>query len=200
MAFERFRAHSAVLGAVAVLAAGAVSVASLVVAEGRLEQFDQDRDRDSSTMTATVAAATSASAPPSTASPTTTTTVVSRPPTGLPTHLFASLNLTRTAQGLAPLTWSDRLSTTAQRVSDAAAASGTAVPADLDAILGLGYARAAENELAGPSTSTATSVVAGWMGSAAGRAPILDAGLREIGIGTASGPDQSLWITVHFGG
>jgi hypothetical protein len=38
------------------------------------------------------------------------------------------------------------------------------------------------------------------MGSAAGRAPILDARLREIGIGTASGPDHHLWITVHFGG
>ena len=71
---------------------------------------------------------------------------------------------------------------------------------DLTAILALGYARANENVLTGPSTVTATSAEYGWMGSAPHRASILSTTVRSIGIGATSSVDGRIWIAADFGG
>jgi uncharacterized protein YkwD len=194
MAFERVRAHGAVVGAVAVLALAGVSVASLVVAEGRLERFDGD------------AGAASSSARPSvttlapTTAPDTATTFVSDPPAGFAIELFALVNADRATRGLDALRWDDRLAATAQHASDVMADAGLVAREDLNAILALGYARAAENVLTGPSPVTAPAAHDGWMGSPPHRAVILDANLGRVGIGATSSPDGRIWIAVHFGG
>jgi uncharacterized protein YkwD len=195
MAFERLRAHTGAVGAVAVLAVAGVSVASLVVAESRLEQFDQDRRADTTIVPVEAA-------PPSTgpAPSTTTTIVVSGPPAGFSSELFARMNADRATRGLDPLSWDDRLAATAQHVSDAMAESGLVAHQDLSAVLALGYTRAAENVLAGPSSITATSAQYGWMGSTPHRSTILDTDLGRVGIGATSSPDGRVWIAVDFGG
>ena len=201
MAFERLRAHSAVVGAVAVMAIAGVSVISLVVAEGRLEQFDHydASDAAAAAHVATVPPSTGPAPSPSTPPPT-DTVVESGPPSGLFAELFASINADRAGRGLAPLTWDPRLADTAQRVSDAMAASQLVAHQDLGAILALGYTRAAENVLTAPYSVTATSAEYGWMNSAPHRAAILDSGLQHIGIGATSSPDGRIWLAVDFGG
>jgi uncharacterized protein YkwD len=200
MAFERLRAHSAVVGAVAVIAVAGVSVASLVVAEARLKQLDR---YDGSDAAATVPDAT---VPPSTgpapapSSTTTTTVIESGPPSGLLTELYVLINADRARRGLAPLAWDDRLAGTAQHVSDAMAESELVAHQDLSAILALGFTRAAENVLTAPYSVTATSAEYGWMGSAPHRAAILDSGLERVGIGATSSLDGRIWIAVDFGG
>ncbi len=201
MAFERLRAHSAIVGAVAVSAVAGVSVASLVVAEGRLKRLDR---YDANDAAATVPVATvppsTGPAPSATSTPTTTTAIESVPPSGLLTELFALMNADRARRGLAPLTWDQGLADAAQHVSDAMAESGLVAHQDLGAILALGYARAAENVLTAPYSVTATSAEYGWMGSAPHRAAILDSGLQRVGIGATSSPDGRIWIAVDFGG
>src|SRR5262245_47099042 len=192
MAFERLRAHGAAVGAVAVLALGGVSVASLVVAEGRLEQFDQNGD----------ARATSNGSTPAPATPTTTstTTVVTAPPAGFASELLELMNADRARRGLAPLTWDDRLRATAQQLSDAMADAQLVAQEDLTAVLALGYARAAENVLTAPSWMTATAAERSWMDSPPHRATILDSTYTAVGIGATSSADGRTWITVHFAG
>ena len=200
MAFERLRAHSAVVGAVAVIALAGVSVVSLVVAEGRLKQLDR---YDGSDAAATVPDATvppSTGPAPSPSSTTTTAVIVSGPPSGLLTELYVLINADRARRGLAPLTWDDRLSGTAQHVSDAMAESQLVADQDLNAILALGFTRTAENVLTAPYSVTATSAEYGWMGSAPHRAAILDSGLQHVGIGATSSLDGRIWIAVDFGG
>ena len=211
MAFERLRAHGAVVGTLAVLAIGAVSVGSLVVAEGRLEQFDRNRRTAAATAAASsstvppAAVATPATdpapapAPTATTSTTTTTAVAPGPPSGLLRDLFATMNADRTANGLPPLAWDDRLSAAAQHATDAMAASGLAAPPDLDALLALGFTRAAQTVLTAPHDVTATSVEYGWMGSTPQRATILDPALRSVGIGATSSPEGHVWIAADFG-
>src|SRR5262245_61548420 len=173
MAFERLRAHRVVAGAIAVVALAGVSVASLIVAEGRLEQYDQDAGATASTRPAVTTPPSTGPLPSTTAPPTTSTTVVAGPPAGFAAELFALINADRGTRGLALLKWDDRLSATAQRVSDAMAASGLVEHQDLTAILALGYARAGENVLTGPYSVTATSAQYGWMGSTPHRGVIL---------------------------
>jgi len=110
------------------------------------------------------------------------------------------MNADRAGRGLAPLTWDDRLAATAQHASDVMADTGLLEHQDLTAILALGYARAAENVLAGPYDVTATSAHYGWMGSPPHRGIILDAELGRVGIGATSSPDGRIWIAVDFGG
>ena len=199
MAFERLRAHGALVGAIAVVAVAGVSVTSLIVAEGRLEQFDRDGGATSSSTRASSAPAPTTDRAPSTTAPPTTTTTVAGPPAGFATELFGLMNADRANRGLAPLTWDQRLSATAQHVSDAMAESGLVAHQDLTAILALGYGRAAENVLTGPSSVTAISAEYGWMNSAPHRAVILDAGLGRVGIGATSSADGRIWIAVDFG-
>ena len=196
MAFERLRAHGAAVGTVAVLAVAGVSVLSLAVAEGRLEQFDRDGRADAAT---TVPAVTPTPAPPSTTTTAPTATVVSGPPSGLLAELFALMNADRASRGLGPLTWDDRLSTGAQQTSDAMAESGAVAPHDVDALLALGFSRAGQLVLTGPYDVTATSAEYGWMGSTPHRATILDGALRSVGIGATSSRDGRIWIAADFG-
>jgi len=200
MAFERLRAHSAVVGAVAVIVMGGVSVASLVVAEGRLERFDRDHGGDAAA-TAPVATVPPSTGPaPSPSTPPATTVVVdSGPSPGLLTELFALINADRARRGLAPLEWDHQLADTAQHVADAMAESQLVSQQDLSAILALGYTRAAENVLTAPYAVTATSAEYGWMGSAPHRAAILDPGFQHVGIGATSSLDGRIWIAVDFG-
>jgi uncharacterized protein YkwD len=187
MAFERLRAHGAAVGTTAVIALAGVSVVSLAVAEGRLEQYDRDRG----------AAAGTAASHSTTTTP--TTTIVPGPPSGLLSELFARLNADRAAHGLGPLTWDDRLGAAAQQATAAMAASGLVAPQDLDALLVFGFARAAQTTLTGPYDVTATSAEYGWMGSTQPRATILDPALRVVGIGATSSPDGRIWIAADFG-
>jgi uncharacterized protein YkwD len=192
MAFERLRAHGAAVGTSAVLVLAGVSVMSLAVAETRLEQYDRDGRADAATVL------------PSTPPPSTTTTapaapVVSGPPSGLLAELFALLNADRAGRGLGPLSWDGRLSAAAQQTSDAMAESGAVAPPDVDALLALGFTRAAQLVLTAPYDVTATSADYGWMGSAPHRATILDAALRSVGIGATSSPDGRIWIAADFG-
>jgi uncharacterized protein YkwD len=201
MAFERLRAHSALVGAVAVVLVAGVSVASLFVAESRLSQFDRDAGATSSSARPSATTPPSTGPLPSTTAPSTTaTTVAASPPAGFVTELFVVMNADRASRGLAPLTWDSRLGATAQLASDAMAASGVVAHQDLTAILALGYTRAAENVLTGPYSVTATSAQYGWMGSTPHRAVILDTNLASVGIGTTSSADGRIWIAVHFGG
>lgn len=193
MALERLRSRGAVVGAVAVVLVAGVSVASLVVAEGRLEQFHRDAD------TAAPSTPTIVESPPSTTAPL-AAPVVAGPPAGFETELFALMNADRAGRGLTALTWDDRLAGTAQHASDAMADAGLVAQQDLGAILALGYARGAENVLTGPSSVTATSAQYGWMGSTPHRAVILDADFSNVGIGATSSPDGRIWIAVDFGG
>ena len=195
MAFERLRAHGAAVGAVAVLVLGGVSVASLVVAEGRLERFDQDKGETASSSQSTSMAETEP-APPTT----TTTIAVAGPPAGFATELFELMNDDRATRGLAPLTWDDHLRATAQQLSDVMADAQLVAQQDLDSILALGYGRAAENVLSAPSSVTATAAEDGWMDSPPHRAAILDSSYTAVGIGATSSADGRVWITVHFGG
>jgi len=192
MAFERLRAHGAAVGTAAVLAIAGVSVLSLAVAEGRLEQFDRDGRADAATTLRAVAPASTAATPP-------TATVVPGPPSGLLGELFALLNADRAGRGLDPLTWDNRLSTAAQQTSDSMAESGVVAPQDVDALLALGFHRAGQLVLTGPYDVTATSAEYGWMGSTPHRATILDAALRSVGLGAASSRDGRIWIAADFG-
>jgi len=200
MAFERLRAHSVAVSTVAVVAVAGVSVLSLVVAQGRLKEYDRNLHAD------TTSAAPRETVPPSTspgaspASSTTTTAVKPGPPAGMLTDLFVFMNADRSARGLAPLAWDDRLSVTAQGVSDTMAVSQVVAPKDLRAILALGYTRAGENVMTTPYSATATSIEYGWMGSSSQRASIIDSGLQYVGIGATSSPDGRMWITAYFGG
>jgi uncharacterized protein YkwD len=200
MAFERLRAHGAAVGTIAVIIVAGVSVVSLVVAEGRLEQVDHNGRADGASTVPVVASPPSIDPAPSTMSTTTTTTAVPGPPSGLVAEPFALMNADRAARGVPPLTWDDRLGAAAQDASDAMAESGLVAQQDLDALLALGFARAAANVLTGPYDVTATSAEYGWMGSAPHRATILDAGLRSVGIGATSSPDGRIWMAVDFGG
>ena len=80
------------------------------------------------------------------------------------------------------------------------AESGLDAQQDLDALLALGFDRAAANVLTGPYDVTATSAEHGWMGSAPHRATILDSALRSVGIGATSSRDGQVWIVADFGG
>ena len=195
MALERLRAHGAAVGTIAVVAAGALSVVSLVVTEGRLEQFDQSHDRGAATATAPAHSAATTPTTPTTP----TTTAVPGPPVGLLSELFALMNADRAANGVGPLTWDDRLGAAAQHASDAMAATGLVAPQDLDALLALGFAHAAQTTLTGPHDLTAASAQYGWMGSTPQRTTILDPGLRIVGFGTTSSPDGRIWIAADFG-
>src|SRR3954454_7664892 len=199
MAFERLRAHGAVVSTVAVLALAGASVVSLVVAEGRLKEFDRDRPSDTAATGTTETGATTETPTPAA---TTTNPAAGKqgPPAGLLTELFALMNADRAAHDLAPLSWDDRLAVTAQQVSDAMAESETVAPKDLRAILALGYTRAGENVVTTPYAATAVSVEYGWMGSASPRATILDSGSQHVGIGATSSADGRVWISADFGG
>jgi uncharacterized protein YkwD len=196
MAFERLRAHGAVVGTVAVIAVAGLSVVSLVGAEGRFEQFDRDGGAGAGT-TASHSTPPATDPVPSTATP--TTTAVPGPPSGLLAELFALMNADRAAHGVGPLTWDDRLGAAAQQATDAMAVSGLVAPQDLDALLALGFARAAQTTLTGPYDVTATSAEYGWMGSTQPRATLLDPALRVVGIGATSSPDGRIWIAADFG-
>lgn len=206
MAFERLRAHGAAVGTVAVMVVAGVSVASLAVAQGRLKEFDRDtRGTTSAASAETVTPSTSPGPAPSPTEGTTTTTTPTAaarqsPPSGVLTELFSLMNADRSARGLAPLAWDNRLAATAQQVSDTMADSQVVLPKDLSAILALGYTRAGENTLTAPSAATAVSIEYGWMGSSASRSTILDAALQHVGIGATSSPDGRIWFTVDFGG
>src|SRR5262245_6731543 len=196
MAFERLRAHGAAVGTIVAIAVGGLSVVSLVVAEGRLEQFDPDRG-------AGAASALAPPAPPATdPTPSTTTpitTAVHGPPTPLLTELFALLNADRAANGVGPLTWDERLGEAAQQTTDTTAESGLVTPQDLDALLALGFSPAAQTVLAGPYDVTATSAAHGWMGATTQRTTILDPALRVVGIGATRSIDGHVWIAADFG-
>jgi uncharacterized protein YkwD len=191
MAFERLRAHGAAVGTAAVLANAGVSVLSLAVAEGRLEQFDRNGVADAATTLPSAAPSTTAATPPATAAP--------GPPSGLAAELFALINADRAGRGLGPLTWDDRLSAAAQQTSDAMAESGVVAPQDVDAVLALGFDRAGQLVLTGPYDVTATSAEYGRMGSPPHRATILDATLRKVGIGATTSRDGRIWIAADFG-
>jgi uncharacterized protein YkwD len=203
MALERLRSRGAVVGAVAVVLVAGVSVASLVVAEGRLEQFHHDADTaapSTPTVVESPPSTTAPPAPPAPPAPATAPPVVAGPPAGFATELFALMNADRASRGLTALTWDNRLAGTAQHASDAMADAGLVAPQDLGAILALGYARGAENVLTGPYSVTATSAQYGWMGSNPHRAVILGADFSNVGIGATSSADGRIWIAVDFGG
>jgi uncharacterized protein YkwD len=189
MAFERLRAHGAAVGTVAVLAVAGVSVVSLAVAEARLEQFDHDGRAEAATTLPAMSPSTTT--PPATAAPV--------PPSGLLAELFALMNADRAGRGLGPLTWDARLGTAAQQTSDAMAESEVVAPQDVDALLALGFSRAGQLVLTGPNDVTATSAEYGWMGSSPHRATILDATLRNVGIGATRSADGRIWIAADFG-
>jgi uncharacterized protein YkwD len=200
MAFDRLRAHGAAVGTVAVIAVAGVSVLSLVVAQGRLKEFDRDTRTEASSSAPAEKVPPSTSPAASPAPSTTTTTVKSGPAAGTLTELFALMNADRSARGLAPLEWDDRLAGTAQRVSDTMAESQLVTDEDLGPILALGYTHAGANRLVAPYASTGISIEYGWMGSSTTRATILDSGLQHVGIASTSSPDGRIWIAVHFGG
>jgi uncharacterized protein YkwD len=200
MAFERLRAHGAVVSTVAVMAVAGVSVASLAVAQGRLKEFDRDTRSDASAAAAVSVEAVPPSPAPADSTTTTTTAVRQGPPAGLLAELFSVMNADRAARGLAPLAWDQRLAVTAQQVSDTMAESQVVAPKDLSAILELGYTRAGENVVTTPYGATAASIEYGWMGSSSSRATIVDSGLQHVGIGATSSRDGRVWITVDFGG
>ena len=110
------------------------------------------------------------------------------------------MNADRAANGVAPLTWDDQLSAPAQQATDAMAASGIVAQQDVDALLALGFARAAQTVLAAPHDVTAASAEHGWMGSTPQRTTILDPRLSRVGIAATSSPDGRIWIAADFGG
>jgi uncharacterized protein YkwD len=192
MAFERLRAHGAAVGAVAVLLLGGLSAASLVVAEGRLAELDQDAAARAERTTTTTPTTTTAAA--------TTATVTSGPSVGFAAELFTLINSDRATRGLAPLVWDGHLHATAQHVSDVMAESELIAQQDLAPVHALGYGRAAENVLTASSSVTAAAVENAWMGSTPHRAAILDDAYTAVGIAATSSADGRVWITVHFGG
>src|SRR5262245_439747 len=153
MAFERLRAHGAAVGTIAVVTLAGVSVTALLLAEGRLERYDPDRPAPAATGSLLATPATTEPAPattdPAPLTTTSTPTVVPGPPSGLLAEVFESMNADRSANGLAPLAWDDRLSASAQHATDEMAASGLVAPQDLDALLAVGFTRAAQNMLTG---------------------------------------------------
>jgi uncharacterized protein YkwD len=200
MALERVRAHGAAVGTIAVVALAGLSVVSLVLAEGRLEQFDRDHDTTATTASA-VPAPPAPPAPPATdpgpsAPP---TTVAPGPPSGLLADLLASINADRVANGLPPLAWDERLRGAAQHAADAMAAAEVVAPPDGDALFALGFARAGQVVLTAPSDVTAASAEHSWMSAAPQRATILDAAFQRVGIGASTTPDGRIWFTVDFG-
>ena len=188
---EWFRAHSAVVGAVAIVAVAAVCIFSLVVAEGRLRDLNgNEGDRASSATSSTSDAnATTARIPDG----------PSAPP-GLASDLFDATNTDRTNASLKSLRWNADLAASAQLWANTMADGATLGYQDLSGILDLGFESAAENVLVGPADLQAAAAEASWMNSATHRASIVNAAYTDVGVGVATSVDGRVWITVTFAG
>lgn len=111
------------------------------------------------------------------------------------------MNADRAANGLAPLTWNDRLAGIAQNWASTIAQRGSLTHQDMNAVLGQsGFGRVAENLLYGPGGSTAADMESMWMNSPGHRANILNPAYTAAGVGLAVAPDGQIWAVVEFGG
>jgi uncharacterized protein YkwD len=115
-----------------------------------------------------------------------------------------AMNWDRGTNGIAPLTWSPKLSVLAGVwAGHLAAANGGLVHQDLGSLVGqgdfAGYHGMGENLLVGAGGMSAGQMEAAWMGSPGHRANILSGGFDIAGVGRAWGPDGRLWVVVDFG-
>lgn len=126
--------------------------------------------------------------------------------TQLELNINAQVNAERARQGLAPLQLDARLNAAAQRHAINMGCQGV-MTHNLDGtdagtrISSEGYSFSAWAENVAVGYLTATTVVAGWMGSPGHRANILDESsldLNETGIGAFTGPDGRIYYCQVF--
>jgi len=178
---QRYEEHRAVLGIVAIGILALTSVAGLAVAEARFDDLDQNGSEP-------VTNRTSADAPTTTA------------PGGAAAELLAAMNRDRERLGAEPLSWDPRLARVAKRWADHMAEAGRLAHQDLEPILRLGFASAAENIASAPPGTDATTIAAAWMDSPPNRSTVVDPAFTVAGIGLATGDDGQLWIAVTVAG
>lgn len=114
-------------------------------------------------------------------------------------------NIERANAGCPALTWNSRLATAAQRHSADMAANNYFEHTSQDGRspfqrmkdAGYSYSAAAENIAAGQRSPA--SVMGSWMNSAGHRANILNCGLKELGVGVATGGSYGIYWTQNFG-
>lgn len=118
-------------------------------------------------------------------------------------RLLEGLNALRAAEGRAPVAASARLEAAAQRQACDNAARGSighvgADGSDLARRLAqVGYRHGIAAENTGRGYADAARALAGWSASAGHRTNLLLAGVREAGLGLATGPDgRPYWVLV----
>jgi len=126
------------------------------------------------------------------------------PPTSILLEMLDRVNAERSARGLAPFTYDDRLVLAAQRHSDDQAShgwtshtgsDGSTLPVRIDRV-GYSWSRLGENLAAG--FPDAASALAAWMASPSHRATILSSN-TQFGLGLAIGVDGREYWTQVFG-
>lgn len=140
--------------------------------------------------------------PPPTAPPTTTTTA---PPASEPfyDHAYASsllslANGSRTARGLASLTWSDTLASAARSAAVRMADAGALVHrADLQSLLGP-FSTLGEN--IGRGYAEPSAIHAAWMASGSHRDNLLAPSFTQVGIAVWVDASGQPWVSQVFGG
>jgi uncharacterized protein YkwD len=118
------------------------------------------------------------------------------------TPLFNVTNSDRANYGLAPLTFSPRLSVLAGGHSCDMAQTGDLFHDNLGALLSgdySNYSALGENILMGPPGMSPYDMEAAWMGSSSHRANILNPAYNVIGMNVCISADGRLWATVIFG-
>jgi len=174
---ERVRAHSAVLGALAVGGLAILSVAGLAVSETRL---------DAAFPKASTASTTAPPAPTSAAD------------AAIATNLLATINADRASGGSVVLIADSDIGRVAAEWAAQMATDASLGHQDLDRVLDLGYDTAAETILVGPPGADATAIETAWLNSEANRTTILGREFTRAGVGVATGPDGRVWVAVDL--
>jgi uncharacterized protein YkwD len=183
----RLRASGAVLGVLAAGGLAALSVAGLVVAEGRLAGIDRAGGVASSRPTGTSAAVGQ--------------DVAAAVPAGSRADaLLAAMNADRVADGAGALAADDRLTRAAQRWAQRMAAARSLSHQPLDAVLDLGFATAGETILSGPPGLDPTAVQRAWMASPPNRSTLLSRAFTATGVGFATDDEDRVWVAVILAG
>ncbi|UCG41260.1 MAG: CAP domain-containing protein [Acidimicrobiia bacterium] len=169
---------------------------------------------ESSTPSTTQPAPTAAPAPttsPTTSTPIPTTTVAAAPTTAAPTTtaseasfdysyssaLVSLANSSRAAHGLAPLTWSDTLSSAASSAAIRMANEGSLSHSDLQPLLGP-FSVLGEN--IGRGYTAPADIHAAWMGSGSHRDNLLKPAFTHVGIAVWIDASGQPWVSQVFGG
>jgi uncharacterized protein YkwD len=119
------------------------------------------------------------------------------------TPLFNATNADRASNGLAPLTFSPKVSVLAGGHACDMARVGYLFHTDLAATLSSGdysaYSALGENIIVAPPGTPPLAMEAAWMGSALHRDNILNPAFDVVGINVCIGGDGRMWGTVDFG-